>query len=110
MKDQASEPNNNSNAESGHGIKYEPPRDVNNRRSKSDTTSDIQENEENDKNNNETESQEVDDSDNVSSDESEHSIPDASNKRIILQRFTIYNSLTTMYIVGSNAKESLFRV
>ncbi|EDK40984.2 hypothetical protein PGUG_05082 [Meyerozyma guilliermondii ATCC 6260] len=110
VKDQDSEANNNSNAESGHGIKYEPPRDVNNGRSKSDTTSDIQENEENDKNNNETESQEVDDSDNVSSDESEHSTPDASNKRIILQRFTIYNSLTTMYIVGSNAKESLFRV
>lgn len=33
-----------------------------------------------------------------------------NNKRIILQRFTVYNSLTTMYIVGSNAKESLFRI
>lgn len=36
--------------------------------------------------------------------------PEVSNKRIILQKFTIYNSLTTMYIVGSNAKESLFRI
>lgn len=36
--------------------------------------------------------------------------PDISNKRIILQRFTIYNSLKTMYIVGSNAKETLFRI
>ncbi|CCE86927.1 Piso0_005450 [Millerozyma farinosa CBS 7064] len=33
-----------------------------------------------------------------------------SNKRIILQRFTVYNSQSTMYIVGSNAKESLFRI
>lgn len=33
-----------------------------------------------------------------------------SNKRIILQRFTIYNSSSTMYIVGSNAKETLFRI
>lgn len=33
-----------------------------------------------------------------------------NNRRIILQRFTIYNSSTTMYIVGSNAKESLFRI
>lgn len=33
-----------------------------------------------------------------------------SNKRIILQRFTIYNATTTMYIVGSNSKESLFRI
>lgn len=37
-------------------------------------------------------------------------LPEFNNKRIILQRFTIYNSLTTMYIVGSNAKESLFRI
>lgn len=36
--------------------------------------------------------------------------PELNNKRIILQRFTIYNSLSTMYIVGSNAKESLFRI
>lgn len=36
--------------------------------------------------------------------------PELSNKRIILQRFTIYNSATTVYIVGSNAKESLFRI
>lgn len=36
--------------------------------------------------------------------------PDSSNKRIILRRFTIYNSSTTMYIVGSNSKESLFRI
>ncbi|ODV78232.1 uncharacterized protein CANTADRAFT_53805 [Suhomyces tanzawaensis NRRL Y-17324] len=36
--------------------------------------------------------------------------PEFNNKRIILQRFTIYNSVTTMYIVGSNAKESLFRI
>lgn len=36
--------------------------------------------------------------------------PEFNNKRIILQRFTIYNSRTTMYIVGSNAKESLFRI
>lgn len=35
---------------------------------------------------------------------------DLKNRRIILQRFTIYNSRTTMYIVGSNAKESLFRI
>lgn len=40
----------------------------------------------------------------------EYSGPELSNKRIILQRFTIYNSLTTMYIIGSNAKESLFRI
>lgn len=33
-----------------------------------------------------------------------------TNRRIILQRFTVYNSSTTMYIVGSNAKESLFRI
>ncbi|KAG5419960.1 FIG4 [Candida metapsilosis] len=31
-------------------------------------------------------------------------------KRILLQRFTVYNSATTMYIVGSNAKESLYRI
>lgn len=36
--------------------------------------------------------------------------PELSNKRIILQRFTVYNSKTTMYIVGSNSKESLFRI
>lgn len=47
---------------------------------------------------------------NLSTDESDHNVPEPGNKRIILQRFTIYNSLTTMYIVGSNAKESLFRV
>lgn len=31
-------------------------------------------------------------------------------RRISLQRFTIYNSSPTMYIVGSNAKETLFRI
>lgn len=31
-------------------------------------------------------------------------------RRISLQRFTIYNSTPTMYIVGSNAKETLFRI
>ncbi|KAG7662137.1 FIG4 [[Candida] subhashii] len=36
--------------------------------------------------------------------------PEFKNRRIILQRFTIYNSQTTMYIVGSNSKESLFRI
>lgn len=35
---------------------------------------------------------------------------ESSNKRIILQKFTIYNSSNTMYIVGSNGKESLFRI
>lgn len=40
----------------------------------------------------------------------EPSGPEASNKRIILQRFTVYNSNGTMYIVGSNAKQSLFRI
>lgn len=43
-------------------------------------------------------------------DEGENGPPELNNKRIILQRFTIYNSLTTIYIVGSNAKESLFRI
>lgn len=43
-------------------------------------------------------------------DENGSNAPEFNNKRIILQRFTIYNSLTTMYIVGSNAKESLFRI
>ncbi|CAK9439967.1 uncharacterized protein LODBEIA_P40670 [Lodderomyces beijingensis] len=32
------------------------------------------------------------------------------HKRILLQRFTIYNSTNTIYIVGSNAKESLYRI
>lgn len=40
----------------------------------------------------------------------EEEVREFNNKRIILQRFTVYNSLTTMYIVGSNAKESLFRI
>lgn len=40
----------------------------------------------------------------------EESGPEPGNKRIILQRFTIYNLATTMYIVGSNARESLFRI
>lgn len=31
-------------------------------------------------------------------------------KRILLQRFTVYNSASTMYIVGSNTKESLYRI
>lgn len=39
-----------------------------------------------------------------------NSSPEFNNKRIILQKFTIYNSEPTMYIVGSNAKESLFRI
>lgn len=43
-------------------------------------------------------------------DDEHNASPEYNNKRIILQKFTIYNSLTTMYIVGSNAKESLFRV
>lgn len=34
----------------------------------------------------------------------------SSNRRFILQRFTIYNSQSTMYIVGSNAVETLFRI
>lgn len=45
-----------------------------------------------------------------SSDENEISGPEMNNRRIKLQKFTIYNSATTMYIVGSNAKESLFRI
>lgn len=45
-----------------------------------------------------------------SEDDGESSSPELNNKRVILQRFTIYNSKTTMYIVGSNAKESLFRI
>lgn len=111
VKGQVSEADNNSNTESGNSIRYESPHDVDNDRGKLNSRNDFPESdEENDKTQSETESQAVDDSDNVSSDESEHSNPDASNKRIILQRFTIYNSLTTMYIVGSNAKESLFRV
>lgn len=44
------------------------------------------------------------------SEEREANSPELSNKRIILQKFTIYNSPGTMYIVGSNAKESLFRI
>ncbi|KAK6464363.1 SacI homology domain-containing protein [Scheffersomyces coipomensis] len=43
-------------------------------------------------------------------DEHSQSTPEFNNKRIILQRYTVYNSLTTMYIVGSNAKETLFRI
>ncbi|KAK6197965.1 SacI homology domain-containing protein [Scheffersomyces amazonensis] len=49
-----------------------------------------------------------DDSSNEGDDSSQ--TPEFNNKRIILQRFTVYNSLTTMYIVGSNAKETLFRI
>lgn len=45
-----------------------------------------------------------------SGDENDIPSPELNNKRIILQKFTIYNSATTMYIVGSNAKESLFRI
>lgn len=48
--------------------------------------------------------------DDSSSTSSQHESIQFNNKRIILQRFTIYNSTTTMYIVGSNAKESLFRI
>lgn len=47
---------------------------------------------------------------NNSSNENEVTGPEMNNRRIILQKFTIYNSATTMYIVGSNAKESLFRI
>ncbi|CAL1195807.1 unnamed protein product [Candida parapsilosis] len=36
--------------------------------------------------------------------------PAKTYKRILLQRFTVYNSASTMYIVGSNAKESLYRI
>lgn len=43
-------------------------------------------------------------------DENDSPGPEFNNKRIILQKFTIYNSALTMYIVGSNAKESLFRI
>ncbi|KAK6456346.1 SacI homology domain-containing protein [Scheffersomyces xylosifermentans] len=46
-----------------------------------------------------------DEGDNIS-----NSVPEFNNKRIILQRFTVYNSSATMYIVGSNAKETLFRI
>lgn len=35
---------------------------------------------------------------------------ETNNRKINLQRFTIYNSSSTMYIVGSNSKESLFRI
>lgn len=52
----------------------------------------------------------ADSSDDQNSSQEEESNTEFNNKRIILQRFTIYNSLTTMYIVGSNAKESLFRI
>ncbi|CUM68480.1 uncharacterized protein PRCAT00006205001 [Priceomyces carsonii] len=45
-----------------------------------------------------------------SDEEDARSSHEFNNKRIVLQRFTIYNSLKTMYIVGSNAKENLFRV
>lgn len=44
------------------------------------------------------------------SSETSETIPEFNNKRIILQRFTVYNSKNTMYIVGSNSKESLFRI
>lgn len=37
-------------------------------------------------------------------------MPTRGSKRILLQRFTVYNSISTMYIVGSNAKETLFRI
>lgn len=111
VKGQVSEVDNDSITESGNNIRYESPHYVDNDRGKLTNSSDIQEYEnENEQSDSETKSQAGDASDNVSSDESEHSTPDAGNKRIILQRFTIYNSLTTMYIVGSNAKESLFRV
>ncbi|OBA23202.1 hypothetical protein METBIDRAFT_29724 [Metschnikowia bicuspidata var. bicuspidata NRRL YB-4993] len=36
--------------------------------------------------------------------------PEPGSKRFILQRFTIYNLASTMFIVGSNARESLFRI
>lgn len=60
--------------------------------------------------NNEATEEPLHESASISSDGSDNSSPDSGSKRIILQRFTIYNSLTAMYIVGSNAKESLFRV
>lgn len=52
----------------------------------------------------------VDDDNQSDNQDAASHLPEFNNKRIILQRFTIYNSLTTMYIVGSNAKESLFRI
>ncbi|KAI5950277.1 FIG4 [Candida jiufengensis] len=39
-----------------------------------------------------------------------HETTTRAYKRILLQRFTIYNSFQTMYIVGSNAKETLYRI
>ncbi|CAK7898291.1 polyphosphoinositide phosphatase [[Candida] anglica] len=51
-----------------------------------------------------------DDEEDEDDEEESQNAQEFNNKRIVLQRFTIYNSLTTMYIVGSNAKESLFRI
>ena len=50
--------------------------------------------------------------DNIEASENENINPlsDFNNKRIILRKFTVYNSQNVMYIVGSNAKESLFRI
>lgn len=53
---------------------------------------------------------EVDGSGLESTENPEYLGPELSNKRIILQKFTIYNSRSTMYIVGSNARETLFRI
>lgn len=36
--------------------------------------------------------------------------PQGTNRKIVLHRFVIYNSLHTMYIVGSNTTETLFRI
>lgn len=71
---------------------------------RSDVDKDVEEEE------NSSDSSESDDENYSGSDNESESIPDFSNRRIILQRFTIYNSNSTMYIVGSNAKESLFRI
>ncbi|EGW30612.1 uncharacterized protein SPAPADRAFT_73292 [Spathaspora passalidarum NRRL Y-27907] len=56
------------------------------------------------------EGQDQDEDEDQEEEEEEEPEDQANNKRIILQRFTVYNSKTTMYIVGSNAKESLFRI
>lgn len=46
----------------------------------------------------------------VTSHDTQKSGPGLNNKRIILQHFTIYNSTSTMYIVGSNARRNLYRI
>ncbi|ODQ79117.1 hypothetical protein BABINDRAFT_19924, partial [Babjeviella inositovora NRRL Y-12698] len=48
----------------------------------------------------------------ASSSESEthRETPNYNNKKIVLQRFTVYNSMHTMYVIGSNSRENLFRI